>query len=169
MKISSDRTVTQWPDQYRPQVSPVYAYNELTSSAPADIVWAWLIRAPLWPTWYVNSRNVCIESSNKLDLALGSTFSWTTFNVPVRTTVVEFEPLKYLVWSGSQFGSSGYHSWTIKSQGTGCHIITEETQQGLIPSIFRIFLRRGLLHYHQLWLEGLDKMARSGLPPIPKI
>lgn len=73
--------------------------------------------------------------------------------------------MKYLAWSGARFGSSGYHSWILKPINDKCLVITEETQQGIIPGIFRLFLRRGLHHYHQLWLEGLAKMASTGLPP----
>lgn len=38
-------------------------------------------------------------------------------------------------------------------------VITEETQQGFIPSVGRFFLRGGLLKWHQRWLEGLGKVA----------
>lgn len=156
-------SVTNWPDKYKPEQSSVYSYNELEISADVEVVWDWLICATLWPNWYVNSKNVVIE--NSLELKLGTIFRWTTFGIRVCTKVVEFEPMKYLAWSGARFGSSGYHSWTLKPISGKCLVITEETQQGLIPSIFRIFLRKGLHHYHQLWLEGLAKMASTGLPP----
>ncbi len=85
-------SITNWPDKYKPEQSPVYSYNELKIDAAVEVVWAWLVRAPLWPKWYVNSKNVVIESENSLDLKLGTMFSWTTFGIRVRTSIVEFEP-----------------------------------------------------------------------------
>ncbi len=47
-----------WPDHYAPANCPIHVRNELGMDVPADRVWAWLIRAPLWPSWYPNSDNV---------------------------------------------------------------------------------------------------------------
>jgi hypothetical protein len=43
-------------------------------------------------------------------------------------------------------------------------VITEETQQGFVASVGRWMLRRGLLRWHQRWLEGLGAVAATSLP-----
>src|ERR1051326_3394460 len=133
---------SDWPDKYKPEHSPVYSYNELEISADPMIIWAWLIRAQLWPNWYVNAKNVYIDSGPLLDLALGSVFSWNTFGIRVRTKVEIFEPMHRLAWSGARLGSSGYHCWIIEPRSGSCRVITEETQQGIIPSLGRWLLDR---------------------------
>jgi hypothetical protein len=53
-----NRDGVRWPPHYAPENSPVHVRNELVMHVAAEAVWAWLIRARLWPTWYPNSANV---------------------------------------------------------------------------------------------------------------
>lgn len=152
-----------FPEGQRPEESPVFTRNELTIAAPPERIWAWLLRAPRWPEWYANARNVDIDGGSQ-DLALGSKFHWTTFGVRVHTVIEEFVPHHRLAWGGKGLGSSAYHGWVITPHDGGCVVVTEETQQGVIPSVCRLFLRRGLLKWHQRWLEGLAGMATNGRP-----
>lgn len=158
-------TVTHWPPDCLPERSPIYTWNELTLSISPELAWSWLIRAPLWPNWYSNSKRVVLENAAGPDLAVGTWFSWTTFGVRVRTVVEEFVPYERLAWRGKGLGAAGYHAWYLEPRPQGCHVITEETQHGLIPSLGRWVLRPGLLHYHQKWLEGLERMGQTGFPP----
>ena len=98
-----------WPDDQHPDRCPVSSFNELVIAAPAEHVWAWLVRATRWPEFYANARRVEIDGGGA-DLAAGVTFSWTTFNLRVTTTVREFEPARRLAWFGAGYGASGYHS-----------------------------------------------------------
>ena len=41
----------------------------------------------------------------------------------------------------------------------GTRVVTEETQHGWVPFLGRWYLRRGLLKWHQRWLEGLAERA----------
>ena len=59
-------------------------------------VWAWLVRAELWPTWYPNSHRVRIVNGPHSDLTLGSRFHWRTFGVAVDSTVAELVPYERL-------------------------------------------------------------------------
>jgi hypothetical protein len=104
------------------------------------------------------------ESGEGPDLALGTRFSWTTLGVRVHTVVEECEPPYRLAWRGGGAGSTGYHGWVIEPRASGCLIVTEESQRGLVSSLGRVFLRRALLHVHQQWLAGLAMKARQGLP-----
>jgi hypothetical protein len=53
------------------------------------------------------------------------------------------------------------HTWLICPTPQGCTVITEEVQAGLVPSLGRLYLRRGLQQWHQRWLEGLAARAAS--------
>ena len=50
------------------------------------------------------------------------------------------------------------------SGGAGCRVITEETQRGFLPSLGRLYIRGALHRNHQAWLEGLARMAATGVP-----
>ena len=63
---------------------------------------------------------------------------------------------------GDYTGSTAYHGWVITPTGQGCHLLTEETQQG---SFFLEMVGRqnpGLLYrYHQDWVESLARAAEE--------
>lgn len=48
--------------------------------------------------------------------------------------MTEYVPGRRLSWStvvaGDQTGSSAFHGWVITPANDGCHVLTEETQQG---------------------------------------
>lgn len=152
-----------FPSGQRPDQSPVYAKNELLVAAPSEHIWAWLVRAHRWPEWYANAKDVEIDGGAR-ELSLGAPFHWTTFGLRVRTVVEEFVPLRRLAWSGKVLGASAYHGWVITPSVGGCLVVTEETQQGILPRLGQPILRRGLVRWHQRWLEGLARMASSGTP-----
>ena len=53
-----------WPDKYHPGRSTVHVSNSLSVTVKPEDLWAWMIRAPLWPTWYPNSSNMVFLNSD---------------------------------------------------------------------------------------------------------
>jgi hypothetical protein len=154
-----------FPEGQKAGESPIFTRNELFIAAPAERVWGWLVRAASWPEWYGNAKDVEIDGGAR-DLAPGTRFHWTTFGVRVHTTITEWVPGRRLAWSGHALGSTAYHGWVITPCDGGCVVVTEETQQGLVPYVGRAFLRPGLLKWHQRWLEGLARVATQEAPPV---
>ncbi|BDP43817.1 hypothetical protein DAETH_37860 (plasmid) [Deinococcus aetherius] len=154
----SEPTRMVWPPGFDPRHAPVHTVNELFIPAPPGAVWAPLIHAALWPTWYANSRNVRLEGEGEL-LGPETRFRWTTFGVPVRTVVEEFGPPHRLAWRGEGLGARGYHAWTLLPVAGGTRVVTEEVQFGLVPRLGRGLLRAALLREHQRWLKGLSRLA----------
>ena len=66
--MRAGRDMVRWPTRYAPGTAPVHVRNELEMNAPPDLVWAWLIRAQLWPSWYVNSSDVKFLEGTPPDL-----------------------------------------------------------------------------------------------------
>jgi hypothetical protein len=97
-----------WPGAYDPARSPVFTHNELQTALSAQQLWPTLIRATAWPRWYSNVRRVVLPAGHS-ELAPGLTFSWTTFGVPVTSTVRESVPGRRLAWDGKALGSTGHH------------------------------------------------------------
>jgi hypothetical protein len=152
------RGEVHFPAGKRPEESPIFTHNELFIAASAERIWAPLVRAARWPDFYANAKNIEIEGGSP-DLAPGTKFHWTTFGVRVHTVIDEFVPGRRLAWSGRALGSTAFHGWVITPVEGGCLVVTVETQQGFVPSLGRLFLRRGLLDWHQRWLEGLAREA----------
>jgi hypothetical protein len=71
----------RWPGRYHPAHCPIHVSNELAIAAPIETVWAWLVRAPLWPSWYPNAAGVHFLAGEPPDLALDTRFRWKTFGV----------------------------------------------------------------------------------------
>jgi hypothetical protein len=52
-----DDNAIRWPDHYAPARCPIHVSNELAIEAKIESVGAWLVRAPLWPSWYPIAAN----------------------------------------------------------------------------------------------------------------
>jgi hypothetical protein len=61
------------PEGLEPRNVDVFVHNEGWMNAPAEVVWANLIDAAQWPTWYSNSANVRIAGGLE-KLAQGVSF-----------------------------------------------------------------------------------------------
>ena len=107
-----------WPEHYVPDRVAARVSNEITISAPPATVWAWFVRASLWPTWYPNSDQVQITGGAR-DLSAGAKFKWRTFGVGVSSTVREFEPHSRIAWDGKGPFLDVYHAWLIEPRGGG--------------------------------------------------
>src|SRR5207244_3563490 len=139
--------------------APVYCRNELSIDAPAAVVFAHLVRAAKWSEWYSNCKRLRFENGPGPDLALGTRFTWTTFNARIDSTVRELVADERIAWDAKGLGARGYHGWVIEPTASGCHVVTEETQRGWGIRLVRRLLRASMLVQHQKWLEGLARMA----------
>lgn len=155
-----------WPPYYAPERVPVHVRNELSIAAPPELVWSWLIRAPLWPTWYANSQHVCSSDGEVLtDLGPGREFRWKTFGVAIRSRVLEFVPNERIAWDARGFGVDAYHAWLLRPRGGGCHVLTEESQHGWGARLMHFLLPHRMYDGHDLWLRSLEIQCRMGRPP----
>lgn len=158
---SAAASAVQWPEEARPERSPIYGRSEIHVAAPPAEVFGWLVRAERWPEWFGDCTYVAIEAGPRPGLGVGTRFRWTVMRVPVVTTVEVCEPPTVLAWSGSGLGARAYHAWIIEPTADGCRVITEETQRGVIPSLLRFLLRPLLLYSQRRWLADLARVAGS--------
>ncbi len=152
-----------WPERFHPSRAPVHVSNVLEVPAPPDVTWAWLVHASLWPSWYPNSRNVRIAGGAGT-LSPGSRFTWRTFGMAIRSEVVEFVPTERIAWDARGPGVDAYHAWLIRPTPSGCTVLTEETQYGVMARLNRLFFPSRMHRLHQVWLEQLARVAGTGLP-----
>ncbi len=115
--MSGDARIN-WPARFHPDVAPVHVRNELDMAAPPEKIWAELIRATAWPTWYPNARNVKLLSGGDA-LATGVRFRWTTFGATIVSEVAEFIPPSRIAWTGKAAGIDVYHAWLLTPSPRG--------------------------------------------------
>jgi uncharacterized protein YndB with AHSA1/START domain len=157
-----------WPHQYDPKTSAIYALNDIDVNAPPEVVWKLLVDAENWSSYFPAENEVKILSGEP-ELALGTKWTRLTVGIPTRLIVTEYVPTSRLSWSttvdGDETGSSAYHGWVITPTDTGCHVLSEETQQG---AYFLEELGRknpgALYRYHQQWVESLARGAEAETP-----
>jgi hypothetical protein len=163
--VSGGDTAISWPDEHTPERSAFHAVNELQMQAEPDVVWAWLSRPDLWPTYYSNARFIKHLGGPWPELELGSRFRWFSFGAFVTSEVVELEPSKRISWDAKVLGGRGYHGWVLRPQDGGTFVRTEETQKGPGIQLVKSALRPLMVRLHQRWLEGLSRVAAEGPPP----
>ncbi|HXC54504.1 MAG TPA: SRPBCC family protein [Rhizomicrobium sp.] len=151
----------RWPAEFEPRRAAVHAVNRLDMAAPPAAVWRTLIRAADWPLWYANAAKVKIDGGGR-DLFAGARFTWRTFGVDLVSQVIEFVPEERIAWTAKAFGIWVCHAWAIAPMPAGCHVLTEETQHGLLSRAGAVVFPGRMERWHQVWLEGLA--ARAAKP-----
>lgn len=154
----------RWPEKYAPERTAVHVHNELEMDVPQERVWAWLIRADIWPTWFSRASEVRIQGGEK-GLQAGSVFQWRTSGVNIQSKVEEFVPGERLSWSAHAMGIDAYHAWLVERTPSGCRVVTEENQNGWLARLSHAIRPNSMSRLHQAWLEGLLETAKAGLPP----
>jgi uncharacterized protein YndB with AHSA1/START domain len=163
-------TLIRWPEDYLPAHANVFAHNEIVIPATPERIWPWLVRAQLWPEWYANSANIHFLSHTGPDLRNRSRFRWKTFGVKITSKVLEFEPYQRLGWDAHGIGINAYHAWVLTPVSAGStHVLSEGTQSGWLAKLRRTLRPKRMQEQHQLWLEGLSRMAQSGEPGVPAL
>ena len=147
-----------WPAGYAPADCPIHVVNRIDIAAPPATVWAQLIRAGDWPGWYANASDVAIDGGGA-DLSAGAHFRWRTFGVGLATVVREWVPDARIAWLATAFGVRAYHAWLVVPTASGCTVVTEETQHGVLARAGKLLFPNRMHDWHQKWLEGLK--ARS--------
>ncbi len=169
----ADLDAIRWPAAYVPKEASVHARNELTIEAPPTTVWAWLLRAELWPTWYANAAEMHFLSHAGPNLRDRSRFRWRTFGMRITSKVLEFEPptdhtAGRIAWDAHGIGIRAWHAWLLTpTPDGGTHVLTEEVQHGWRALLGKTLAPRRMEAQHQLWLEGLSRQARSGPVGLP--
>ncbi|TDV23326.1 uncharacterized protein YndB with AHSA1/START domain [Paraburkholderia caballeronis] len=154
-----------WPESYDPRSSAIYALNDIDVKAPPDVVWKLLVDAEHWSNYFPAEDQVTILSG-EAELALGTRYSRVTVGYPMSLVVTECVPGRRLAWAttvdGDETGSSAYHGWVITPTTDGCHLLTEETQQGpLFVDLIGSRHPGALYRYHLDWVERLARAAEA--------
>jgi hypothetical protein len=119
-----------WADGFDPDNADLFAHNTIVIDTPAEKIWAELVDAAAWPTWYSNASDVVVnDPSGKL--GQGATFNWTTFGLKIASTIAEFVPHARLGWYGNGDQLRAYHTWLlIPRDSNSTYVAMEEIGMG---------------------------------------
>jgi uncharacterized protein YndB with AHSA1/START domain len=106
--------------------APVIAHHEIDISAPLERVWDLHIQVDDWPRWNTE------VTAAKLDGAFvpGSSFTWTSYDFTVTSTIYDVEDRARILWGGAAQGIMGTHKWLFERTGEGVHVTTNESFAG---------------------------------------
>jgi uncharacterized protein YndB with AHSA1/START domain len=150
-----------WPNGFHPEQADLFAHNEIVVHASCKKVFATLVDAQMWPSWYPNSHDVKLLNSPDGKLHGGTRFSWDTFGVHIESQVHEFVPSRRLGWFGNGTGMNAYHTFLLIRTGEGCRIVTEEVVKGPGAVEFRKKQPSAMHEGHDLWLRTLKQRSEQ--------
>ena len=150
-----------WPSAYKLSKSKFYVHNEIEINASPEIVWAFLIDALKWQSWYLGAKNVLFTNSTDTVLNSSSAFKWQTMGLTFTSSVKQFESNRLLAWESVKKSIQRYYIWLIVSIDKGCKVITEEAQNGWLTFFEKTFQRNKLKKLHDVWLAALKKKSEN--------
>jgi uncharacterized protein YndB with AHSA1/START domain len=150
-----------WPDGFHPEQADLFAHNEIVVHASCEKVFANIVDAHVWPSWYPNSHNVKVLNSPDGKLHEGRRFSWDTFGVHIESRVHELVPNSRIGWFGDGTGMNAYYTFLLLKKDEGCHIVTEEVVKGPGAVEFREKQPDAMHEGHDLWLSTLKQRSQN--------
>ena len=115
----------RWPVGFDPVHADLFAHNAVIVDASAESVWAKLIAAATWPTWYSNASDVVINDPSD-QLGEDVSFNWTTFGLKITSKVEEFDPHARLGWYGDGDQLRAHHTWLLDPRlGDSTYVVME--------------------------------------------
>ena len=151
----------RWPDGFYPEQADLFAHNEIVVHASCEKVFANIVDAEAWPSWYPNSHNVKVLNSPDGKLHKEARFSWDTFGVHIESRVHEFVPGSRIGWFGDGTGLNAYHTFLLLKADEGCHIVTEEVTKGPGAIDLRQRQPNAMHEGHDLWLSTLKQRSEN--------
>jgi len=151
-----------WPNEFNPEKSKWYVYNEIEINAKPEIVLDILIDAKKWHTYYKGLESpVQFYDSNATTLRNGLVFKMHTMGLHLEPVMKEFVPNERMAWEVRRKNLKAYHAWVIVPTATGCRLITPESQNGFLTFLQRVFQPNKLMKLHDIWLRSIKEQAEK--------
>jgi hypothetical protein len=137
--------------------APVIAHHEIDIAAPLDTVWNLHTDVDAWPGWNLEVTAAKLDGA----FAPGNSFTWTSYNFTVTSTIYIVEDHSRTLWGGAAQGIMGTHEWRFAQTPAGVHVTTTESFAGdpvdADPTGMQTTLDNSLI----AWLTRLKQKAES--------
>jgi len=131
--------------------APVKHSETITINAKPIIVWQLLTNINEWPSWQKDIAYTRLEGK----LQEGSAFTWKTGGAKITSVIHTAETIKRLGWTGTTFGATAIHNWTLTEKNGGTEVLVEESMQGFLVVLLKKMFSKNLAKGMITWLEML--------------
>jgi hypothetical protein len=150
-----------WPSMDTPtnvdRSAPVFADHGIDVNTPRDAAWRLHTDINAWPSWQNDIESAVLEQP----LAVGTSFSWSTYGMALTSTVYAINANSRILWGGTANGITAIHEWTFTDTPNGVHVTTTESFAGDAVSAdasnMQALLDQSLLS----WLQQLKAAAEG--------
>ena len=108
--------------------APRVEREEILIHAPIEKVWAVLSGIERWPEWQKGVTTAHLEAP----LAVGTVFRWKSGGLNIRSAIEELQP-------GESIGWQVIHGWSLRTEGEGTRVVTEESMDGWLARLLKLF------------------------------
>lgn len=137
--------------------APVITHHEIDINAPLDTVWNLHTDVDAWPTWNLEVTAAKLDGA----FAPGNSFTWTSYDLTVTSTIYIVEDHSRTLWGGAAQGIMGIHEWRFAPSPAGVQVITTESWAGDAAGADPTGMQSILDNTLTAWLTRLKQKAES--------
>jgi hypothetical protein len=141
--------------------APAIAAVDVFIEAPIEAVWDILCDFMKWPAWNKSVSKITIGGP----VQAGTSFEWLADGWKIVSCLEEVDPPRRIAWSGKTFGIRAVHVWELAVKGSGTHVHTSESFEGLVAVLSRAFTRRALAKSLAQGVTALKAEAEARVRP----
>jgi uncharacterized membrane protein len=120
--------------------APVKSKSQIEINAPVATVWKVLTDISNWTKW----QKAVSETEVLGEIREGTKFNWKAGGLSFKSVIHTENPMSMFGWTGTTFGASAIHNWTLKGTGNKTIVKVEESLQGVFPRLFRGYFQKNL-------------------------
>jgi hypothetical protein len=131
--------------------APVTHSETITINAKPVTVWRLLTNINEWPRWQKDISYAKIDGEIQENIS----FTWKTGGAKITSVIHTAEATKCLGWTGTTFGATAIHNWTLTEKNNATEVLVEESMQGFLVVLLKKMFRKNLAQGMKNWLEVL--------------
>ena len=120
--------------------APAIAVAEAEILAWPEAVWDLIAGIERWPEWNPDVKTAVLDGP----LTEGTTFRWKAGPSTITSQLIAVERPRLIAWTGSMMGIRAVHVWHVRAVEERTLLRSEESWEGVLPSVLRGMLRRSL-------------------------
>lgn len=122
------------------ELAPAVAVAEAEILAWPEAVWDLIAGIERWPEWNPDVKSAVLEGP----LVPGTTFRWKAGPGTITSQLIAVDRPRLIAWTGRTMGIRAVHVWRVRAVEERTLVRSEESWEGLLPSVLRGMLRRSL-------------------------
>jgi uncharacterized protein YndB with AHSA1/START domain len=120
--------------------APATAEGELQIDADPQTVFSVISAIDRWPSWNPDVKSVTLQGP----VQPGTVFRWKSGPSSFTSTLQVVDPPSEIAWTGTTMGIKAVHVFHFRPSDGGTLARSEESWEGLLPSLLKGYSRRTL-------------------------